>query len=107
MGFLVFWLSERVPALFLCLEILIAGPRRGPIQLIEKNTMAQLPAGAEGAAAGVLVWSFTCLLANILLQWLLWTGHERRSCQFFHPIFFLQKPQCQKINLRIECMLTQ
>lgn len=65
---------------------LIAGPKRGPIQLIGKSIMAQLPAGAEGAAAGVLVWSFTCLLANILLQWLLWTGHERRSCQFFHVV---------------------
>lgn len=69
--------------------------------------MAQLPAGAEGAAAGVLVWSFTCLLANILLQWLLWTGHERRSCQSLHLMFFFQKPQCQEINSRIECMLTQ
>lgn len=46
--------------------------------------MSQLPAGAEGAAAGVLIWSCTCLAANILLQWLLWTGNERRSCQYYH-----------------------
>ncbi|CAN8096792.1 unnamed protein product [Discula destructiva] len=44
--------------------------------------MAQLPAGAEGAAAGVLVWSHLCLSANVLLLWLLWTGNERRSYIF-------------------------
>lgn len=42
--------------------------------------MAQLPAGAEGVAAGVLLWSSACFAANVLMIWLLWTGNERRSC---------------------------
>lgn len=78
---------------------LIAGPRRGPNPVNREDTMAQLPAGAEGAAAGVLVWSSTCLLANILLLWLLWTGHERRSCQFFHFMPSIQRTKKFKISI--------
>lgn len=43
--------------------------------------MAQLPSGSEGAAGGVLFWSLTCLLCNILLLWLLWTSKEKGSCK--------------------------
>lgn len=44
--------------------------------------MAQLPAGSEAAAVGVLVWSFFCLSFNVVLLWLLWVCRERRSCQY-------------------------
>lgn len=45
------------------------------------GTMAQLPAGSEAAAAGVLVWSCLCLSCNVVMLWLLWACRERRSCQ--------------------------
>lgn len=40
----------------------------------------QLPAEAQGVAAGVLFYSFVCEIANILLVWLVWTHRERTSC---------------------------
>lgn len=49
--------------------------------------MAQLPSGAAGTAAGVLIWSFTCLIFNAVLLWLLWTTNERRSCKLGHTNF--------------------
>lgn len=43
--------------------------------------MAQLPAGSEGAAAGVLFYALVCLFCNLLLLWLLWTSKEKGSCK--------------------------
>lgn len=45
------------------------------------NDMAQLPAGSEGAAAGVLFYALVCLFCNLLLLWLLWTSKEKGSCK--------------------------
>ncbi|KAG8166458.1 hypothetical protein KVR01_002147 [Diaporthe batatas] len=45
--------------------------------------MAQLPSGAEGVLSGVLVWAFICLLANLLMLWLLAQGKEKASYLFF------------------------
>lgn len=49
--------------------------------------MSQLPAGVEGVAAGVLIWSFVCLTSNVVLLWLLWVCNERRSCQYSDPFY--------------------
>lgn len=43
----------------------------------------QLPESVDGDAAGCLVYSFACLLANGTLTWLIWTHHERTSCEFW------------------------
>lgn len=43
----------------------------------------QVPEGAVGTAAGVLVWSIICCLSNCFFIWLLWGGSERRSCRFW------------------------
>ncbi|KAF3769735.1 hypothetical protein M406DRAFT_66208 [Cryphonectria parasitica EP155] len=45
--------------------------------------MAQVPDGAAGAAAGVLIWSSICFLSNCLFIWLLWGAQERRSFIFY------------------------
>ncbi|CCC06717.1 hypothetical protein SMACR_00744 [Sordaria macrospora] len=39
----------------------------------------QLPSEAIGPAAGVLVYSFFCLSLSLLLLWLVWVHHERKS----------------------------
>ncbi|KAI1812545.1 hypothetical protein GGS20DRAFT_557437 [Poronia punctata] len=41
--------------------------------------MSQLPEGTLGDAIGVLIFTFACLFANILLLWLYWISHERLS----------------------------
>lgn len=41
----------------------------------------QLPAGARGAAAGVLAYSVICLLMSISLLWLIVNHKERASCE--------------------------
>ncbi|ORY65208.1 uncharacterized protein BCR38DRAFT_523711 [Pseudomassariella vexata] len=41
--------------------------------------MSQLPAEARGVAAGVLIYSLICLIANFLMFWLVWTHNERLS----------------------------
>lgn len=41
----------------------------------------QLPDDVDGDAAACLVYSFFCLLANAVLIWLIWTHHERTSCE--------------------------
>ncbi|POS77079.1 hypothetical protein DHEL01_v204540 [Diaporthe helianthi] len=45
--------------------------------------MTQLPSGAEGAISGVLVWALICLLANLLILWLLVQSNEKGSYLFF------------------------
>lgn len=40
---------------------------------------AQLPSEAVNPAAGVLVYSFFCLSLSLLLLWLVWVHHERKS----------------------------
>ncbi|KAI1308562.1 hypothetical protein F5Y03DRAFT_350187 [Xylaria venustula] len=39
--------------------------------------MSQLPEGTLGDAVGVLIFTFICLFANILLLWLYWISNER------------------------------
>lgn len=39
--------------------------------------MAGLPPGTMGLAIGVLIYTFICLLTDLLLIWLLWVHHER------------------------------
>ncbi|KAG9256929.1 uncharacterized protein F5Z01DRAFT_672154 [Emericellopsis atlantica] len=41
--------------------------------------MSQIPAGAEGTVAGVMLYCCLCLIASLLLVWLTWTHHERTS----------------------------
>lgn len=43
--------------------------------------LSQLPSEAAGVAAGVLIYSFVCDIANILMVWLVWTHDERLSCK--------------------------
>lgn len=45
--------------------------------------MSQLPEGTLGDAVGVLIFTFVCLITNILLLWLFWINNERFSCAFF------------------------
>lgn len=46
----------------------------------------QLPDSVLGDAFACLVYSFLCLFANCLLVWLIWTHHERTSCELLqHP----------------------
>lgn len=50
--------------------------------LPQRHEMAvQLPSEAIGPAAGVLVYSFFCLSLSLLLLWLVWVHHERKSCK--------------------------
>ncbi|GAB1316708.1 hypothetical protein MFIFM68171_06918 [Madurella fahalii] len=39
----------------------------------------QLPSGAAGHAAGILFYSFVCLALGLVLVWLVWVHHERKS----------------------------
>ncbi|KAF9872126.1 glycoside hydrolase [Colletotrichum karsti] len=39
----------------------------------------QLPSAVDADAAGVIFYSFVCLIANILLVWLTWTHNDRTS----------------------------
>ncbi|KAI1284043.1 hypothetical protein F5Y07DRAFT_348497 [Xylaria sp. FL0933] len=39
--------------------------------------MSQLPEGTLGDAVGVLIFTFICLITNILLLWLYWISNER------------------------------
>ncbi|KAI5923166.1 hypothetical protein F4810DRAFT_670603 [Camillea tinctor] len=39
--------------------------------------MAGLPPGTVGDAVGVLIYTFICLLTDLVLIWLLWVHHER------------------------------
>ncbi|KAI0183688.1 hypothetical protein EV127DRAFT_446320 [Xylaria flabelliformis] len=41
--------------------------------------MSQLPEGTLGDAVGVLIFTFICLITNILLLWLFWINSERFS----------------------------
>ncbi|KAL2209794.1 hypothetical protein CC79DRAFT_1380030 [Sarocladium strictum] len=41
--------------------------------------MSQIPAGAEGAVAGVMVYCSICLIAALTMIWLSWTHDERTS----------------------------
>ncbi|KAI1748018.1 hypothetical protein F4782DRAFT_518852 [Xylaria castorea] len=41
--------------------------------------MSQLPEGTLGDAVGVLIFTFICLITNILLLWLFWISNERFS----------------------------
>ncbi|KAH8165425.1 hypothetical protein CIB48_g2823 [Xylaria polymorpha] len=41
--------------------------------------MSQLPEGTLGDAVGVLIFTFVCLITNILLLWLFWINNERFS----------------------------
>ncbi|KAI0551596.1 hypothetical protein F4679DRAFT_538475 [Xylaria curta] len=41
--------------------------------------MSQLPEGTLGDAVGVLIFTFICLITNILLLWLFWINNERFS----------------------------
>ncbi|KAI1177686.1 hypothetical protein F4777DRAFT_188643 [Nemania sp. FL0916] len=41
--------------------------------------MTQLPEGTLGDAVGVLIFTFICLITNILLLWLFWISNERLS----------------------------
>ncbi|EAA33395.2 hypothetical protein GE21DRAFT_6482 [Neurospora crassa] len=40
---------------------------------------AQLPSEAIGSAVGILIYSLFCLFLSLLLLWLVWVHHERRS----------------------------
>lgn len=42
----------------------------------------QLPDSVTGAAIGCLSYSGLCLLANVILVWLIWVHRERTSCKF-------------------------
>ncbi|KAH7304063.1 hypothetical protein B0I35DRAFT_414729 [Stachybotrys elegans] len=44
--------------------------------------MAEIPAGAAGAAIAVLIYSFVCLGASCLVIWLTWQHFERWSCPY-------------------------
>jgi hypothetical protein len=50
--------------------------------------MAQIPDGAAGVAAGVMVYSFICLLGSSMVIWLTWMHMERFSCK---PRFVLKE----------------
>lgn len=43
--------------------------------------MSGLPPGTLGDAVGVLIYTFICLLTDLLLIWLLWVHHERLGCE--------------------------
>lgn len=45
----------------------------------------QLPLGAHGIAAGVLLFSFAGLICSALVVWLTWSHRERTSCRFLSP----------------------
>lgn len=45
----------------------------------------QLPDSVVGDAIACLIYSFVCLLANCVLIWLIWTHHERSSCELVPP----------------------
>lgn len=42
----------------------------------------QLPDSVEGAAIACLLYSALCLIANVVLVWLVWVHRERTSCEF-------------------------
>lgn len=43
--------------------------------------MSGLPSGTLGDAAGVLLYTFLCLLSDLALIWVLWVHHERVGCK--------------------------
>lgn len=45
----------------------------------------QLPKEVLGTAVGVLIFSFVCLFAGILMIVLVWVKHERTSCTLLTP----------------------
>ncbi|KAI9164107.1 Vegetative incompatibility protein [Paramyrothecium foliicola] len=63
-----------------------------------KHTMGQLPSGAEGAAAGVLTYSFVCLGASCIMVWLTWHHRERTSYVAFLSYFTLLSTLCSIIQ---------
>lgn len=42
----------------------------------------QLPDSVDGAAIACLLYSALCLIANVILVWLVWVHRERTSCEF-------------------------
>lgn len=42
---------------------------------------SQVPAGAEGTVAGVMIYCSICLIASMMMIWLTWTHQERTSCR--------------------------
>lgn len=43
--------------------------------------MTQIPSGAVGTVAGVMIFTIISLLAGSLVIWLTWVHHERTSCE--------------------------
>lgn len=45
--------------------------------------MAQLPQQAQGPVIAILVYTFVCLLCNLLMLWLLWTSRQTLSRMYY------------------------
>lgn len=57
--------------------------------------MAQLPQEAQGPVIAILIYTFICLLCNLLMLWLLWTSRQNWSRMFIlnPPPYLLRVPK--------------